>query len=88
MSGTWISLVDALVNFYVLLIVIYVFSSWIVMDPWHPARRFLGSLVEPVLDPLRRYIPPVGGLDLTPLVAILLIQLAGQLLKALLAAGL
>jgi Predicted integral membrane protein len=88
MSGNWISLVDALVNLYVLLIVVYVFTSWIGMDPWHPARRFLGNLVEPVLNPLRRYIPPIGGLDFTPLVAILLIELAGRLLKALLAGGL
>lgn len=84
MPGTLISLIDALVNLYVLLIVFYVFTSWIGLDPWHPVRRFLASAVEPVLDPLRRYLPPVGGLDFSPLVAILLIELAGQFLRALL----
>ncbi|GBD09382.1 hypothetical protein HRbin22_01633 [Candidatus Thermoflexus japonica] len=84
MPGMLISLIDALVNLYVLLIVFYVFTSWIGLDPWHPARRLLASAVEPVLNPLRRYLPPVGGLDFSPLVAILLIELAGQFLRALL----
>ncbi|HXF69312.1 MAG TPA: YggT family protein [Thermoflexus sp.] len=85
MPGTLISLIDALINLYVLLIVFYVFTSWIGLDPWHPARRLLAGAVEPVLNPLRRYLPPVGGLDFSPLVAILLIELVGQLLKALIA---
>lgn len=84
MPGMLISLIDALVNLYVLLIVFYVFTSWIGLDPWHPARRLLTGAVEPVLNPLRRYLPPVGGLDFSPLVAILLIELAGQFLRALL----
>lgn len=81
------SLIDTLVNLYVLLIVFYVFTSWIGLDPWHPVRRFLAGAVEPILNPLRRYLPPVGGLDFSPLVAILLIELAGQFLKILLAGG-
>ncbi len=84
MPGALISLIDTLVNLYVLLIVFYVFTSWIGLDPWHPARRFLAGAVEPVLNPLRRYLPPVGGLDFSPLVAILLIELAGQFLRAIL----
>lgn len=84
MSGTLIALVDALVNLYVLLIVFYVFTSWIGLDPWHPARRLLAAAVEPVLAPLRCYLPPLGGLDFSPLVAILLVELFGQFLKALL----
>jgi len=87
MPGSLIALVDALVNLYVLLIVFYVFTSWIGLDPWHPVRRLLAGAVEPVLNPLRRYLPPMGGLDFSPLVAILLIELIGQFLKALLAGG-
>lgn len=86
MASPLISLLDAAINLYVLLIVFYVFTSWIGMDPWHPARRFLASLVEPLLNPLRRVLPPVGGLDFSPLVAILLLELAGQFLKGFLAA--
>ncbi len=83
MPEVLISLIDVLVNLYVLLIVFYVFTSWIGLDPWHPARRLLANVVEPVLNPLRSYLPPVGGLDFSPLVAILFIELAGQFLKAL-----
>lgn len=48
--------------------------SWIAPASHSPAQSILTSLCEPVLRPLRRYIPPLAGLDLSPLVAMIAIQ--------------
>jgi YggT family protein len=54
------------------------------MDPYHPLRRFLDRIVEPMLAPIRRIVPLVGMLDFSPLILIVLIQLIGNLLRWLL----
>jgi YggT family protein len=44
------------------------------LDTYHPVRRTLDSIVEPMLVPIKRYVPPVGMIDLSPLVLVLIIQ--------------
>jgi len=58
---------------YSIILFIYAVISWIpdLRGPW---VRYLAMLVEPVLAPIRRIIPPVGGFDLAFLVLILLIN--------------
>lgn len=46
--------------------------SWV--NPYSPIAGPVGQLVRPILDPLRRFIPAISGIDLSPLVAILLLQ--------------
>ncbi len=63
------------VNVYTLLLFVYAVLSWV-----PDLRRgrwvyYLASVIEPVLVPIRRIIPPVGGLDLAFLILILLLQL-------------
>ena len=68
-------------------LVLIVFLSAILsffMDPYHPIRRGVDNLVQPLLDPIRRIIPPVGGLDFSPLVLILLIQFIARIIIGLL----
>ncbi len=55
-------------------IFLYALLSLIAPGAYSPAQAMLTSLAEPVLRPLRRLIPPLGGLDLSPLWAIILIQ--------------
>jgi YggT family protein len=55
-------------------IFLYALLSLIAPGTYSPAQSLLTSLAEPVLRPLRRIIPPLGGLDLSPLWAIILIQ--------------
>jgi len=55
-------------------IFLYALLSLIAPGTYSPAQSMLASLAEPVLRPLRRIIPPLGGLDLSPLWAIILIQ--------------
>ena len=67
----------------ILLVIISVILSY-VMDRYHPVRRWVDAIVEPMLLPIRRVVPLVGMLDFSPLVLILLIQLISSLIIRLL----
>jgi YggT family protein len=58
------------------------------VDPYHPAVRFLRQITEPVLAPIRRIVPPVqaggGYLDLSPMIALLLLWVLERILIAIL----
>lgn len=66
-----------------LLVIAYVILSYI-MDPYHPVRRWVNSIVEPMLMPIRRVVPLVGMLDLSPLVLLILIRIISNLIIKLL----
>ncbi len=69
-----LKLIKLLLNIYLFLIIASVILSWLSPGGHNPAIYLLHSITEPVLSPLRKVIPPIAGLDLTPLLAILLIQ--------------
>jgi YggT family protein len=50
------------------------------MDPYHPIRRAIDSVVEPMLAPIRRIVPLVGMLDFSPIILIILIQVLSNLI--------
>ena len=54
--------------------------SWFPVDPYNPMVTVLNQITEPVLGPLRRVVPTVGMIDITPMVAILLLQMIGRVL--------
>jgi YggT family protein len=54
------------------------------MDPYHPLRRTLDSIVEPMLAPIRRILPSVGMFDFSPVVLMILIELVSRILVELL----
>ena len=54
------------------------------LSPYHPLRRTLNSIVQPLLAPIRRFMPPMGMIDLSPMVLIILIQLVETILIRLL----
>ena len=83
MIGILVTLVSALQQVLILLVVLSVILSFF-MDPFHPIRRGLDRLVEPMLNPIRRVVPLVGMLDFSPLILIILIQIVGDLLVRLL----
>lgn len=62
--------------FYTGALIVYVILSWVGNRGINPIGELLGDLVEPVLRPVRRFLPPIGGLDLSPLIVILLLQAA------------
>lgn len=55
------------------------------LSPYHPLRAAIDRIVEPMLNPIRRVVPPLGMIDLSPLFLILILQLLGRLLAGLLA---
>ena len=57
---------------------------WFNVNPYHPAMQFLIQITEPLLAPIRRNIPPIGGLDFSPMVALLILWFIEQLLRTLL----
>lgn len=75
-----IQLVHLLFTLYSIAIIIRVLLSWFRVSYYHPAVHFLYQITEPLLAPLRRYIPPMGGLDFTPMVALILLWIAEQML--------
>lgn len=62
-----------------LLVIVYVVLTFIV-PPWNTLRRTLAQIVEPMLAPLRRVIPPLGPFDITPIVLLFLLRLVAQVL--------
>jgi YggT family protein len=79
-----ISFVSILSQLLVLLVIVGVVLSYF-MDPYHPVRRAVDSVVEPMLAPIRRVVPLVGMLDFSPLILIILIQLLANIIIRLLA---
>jgi YggT family protein len=76
-----IILIDIVVRLLTILLVIYALMSFAPLEPWHPARRFLDRLVQPILQPFRNVMPPMGMFDLSVMIAIITIQIAGYILK-------
>ena len=76
-----VALVDTTLSLYVVLMIGYVLVSWVAPDGYSPAGRVLADLVTPVLRPLRRALPTLGGLDLSPAVAILLLSVLQMVLN-------
>jgi YggT family protein len=74
-------MIATLIDVYVLIVVAAVVVSWMRLDPKHPAVSLLVRLTEPALAPIRRVVPPVGGLDLSPLVLVIALQLVKRLLS-------
>lgn len=61
-------------------IIIQVILSWINPGQYNPVIGLISRVADPVLKPFRKFIPPLGGIDLTPLFAILLLMVAKMLL--------
>ena len=71
--------IRALSQLLVVLVIVSVILSY-VMDPYHPVRRSIDSVVEPMLAPIRRIVPLVGMLDFSPIILIILIQILSNLI--------
>ena len=66
-------------NILELLIIISVILSY-VMDPYHPVRRRVDAIVDPMLMPIRRVVPLIGMLDISPIILIVLIRIISNLI--------
>ncbi len=78
-----IQAIQTLSNILIIAVLIDIVLSYF-MDPLHPLRRTLDSIVEPMLSPIRRLIPPIGGFDFSPVVLVVVIKLVERILVQLL----
>jgi YggT family protein len=68
-----VKLISVLANAIVLLVIVQVALSYF-MSPFHPVRRTIDRIVEPMLAPIRKVVPLVGMFDFSPLILIVLVQ--------------
>ncbi|MCP4681912.1 MAG: YggT family protein [Desulfobacterales bacterium] len=67
------TVLNAVLNLYMWIIIGRAVISWVSPDPYNPIVRFLTSVTEPVLYPIRRRLPAFGGIDFSPVLVILAI---------------
>lgn len=72
--------IDLLLTIYIWIIIARAIVSWVNPSPFHPLVKFLYRVTEPVLSPIRRFIPPIYGLDLSPVIVIFAIYFIKELL--------
>ncbi len=79
--------VEVFIFVYTLLLLAYIITSWIRLpySPWlNRVQRFLYDVCDPYLRLFRRFIPPLGPLDLSPMVAIIVLFVLSNVLVSLL----
>jgi YggT family protein len=82
--------VSGVIFLYQFLIFVRVLLTWVNPDPYrptidHPLIRLLQRVTDPVLAPLRRIIPPIGGtVDISPIVALVILEILRRILSSLL----
>jgi YggT family protein len=80
-------LVD-LIQAYIVVLFVRIILTWFPTDPWSGLGRFeraLGRVTDPVLAPIRRVLPPLrvggGGIDLSPIVALVALEVLVSILR-------
>ncbi|KAA6452941.1 YggT family protein [Bacillus swezeyi] len=69
-------ILSTLLTVYSFALIIYIFMSWVPNARESSIGRVLASVCEPYLEPFRRFIPPLGMIDISPLVAIFVLRFA------------
>ena len=73
---------DIVLSIFYWLILIRAIVSWVNPDPYNAIVQFLYRTTEPVIQPIRRYVPPIGGVDVSMIVAFLAIVFLRMFLVA------
>jgi len=81
LAGGLRDLASTVLQFYFVAVLIYALMSWIAPGSYGPGSQLLARLCEPLLRPLRRIVPPIGGLDLSALFVLLGLQALQILLR-------
>jgi YggT family protein len=78
-----VKLVALSINLFVFAIFIRIILSWVGQGGYNPATAIIATLTEPVLRPFRRIIPPMGGFDISPIFAVILLMAAAIVVNGL-----
>ena len=76
-----LELIKLLINIYLWGVIIQAVLSWFNPDPYHPAARVLAQLTAPVLRPVQRLLPPISGVDLSPMLVVVALIFISLLLQ-------
>ncbi|MBE9126525.1 MULTISPECIES: YggT family protein [unclassified Coleofasciculus] len=72
------------INIYLLLIFVRILLTWFPTIEWmNQVSAFLSPITDPYLNVFRSFIPPIGGLDLSPILAIIVLQIVARLFGSL-----
>ena len=75
-TGSLLYVLAWMLRAYSYMLVVYVLLSWVMHEEHYPPIvRWLQSMVEPVLTRIRRVIPPIGGIDVSVIAALLIIEM-------------
>ncbi len=81
MIREWLNIfVEGFFNLLMLAILARALISWFRVDPYHPIVQFLEGITDPIMRPLRKVVPPLGTIDITPIVALILLQIVQYIL--------
>jgi YggT family protein len=85
MEDFFLYLINMIIRILTLLVIAKVIISYF-MSPYHPVRETIDRIVEPMLAPIRKFVPPVGMLDFTPFIFIVILYILGAILTGLFSA--
>ncbi|ABC33001.1 predicted integral membrane protein [Hahella chejuensis KCTC 2396] len=74
-------MLKCIINIYQFAIFIMVIISWVAPGSYHPGAQLVHQITEPLMRPVRRIMPPIGGLDLSPMVVLLVLFVIGRALS-------
>jgi YggT family protein len=69
-----LSLLLTILQFYTFAILLFILLSWIAPGTYSPGAALLSSLCEPILQPVRRIVPPIAGIDFSALFVVIGLQ--------------
>jgi len=69
-----IEFIHFIARLFTLLVIINAFLSYF-MSPYHPVRQVFARIIDPFMAPIRRIVPPVGMIDFSPVVLIIVVQI-------------
>jgi len=74
------NVVGQLIDLYTVVVFVAVIVSWLQLPPSNPVVRYTRMVTEPLLAPIRKVIPPVGGLDFSPMILLILLRVVRGLI--------
>ncbi len=80
----FIDVIRAVATILMIVVIADIILSYL-MSPYHPVRTTLDKVVQPLLAPIKRIVPPLGMIDFSPVILIILIQVSETLLIMILA---
>ncbi len=78
---SFIGVIAIVMKIYFFALLAMIILSWIAPNSYHPAIQLVSQIVEPMMAPVRKILPPIGGLDFSPILVFILINIFEILLR-------